>query len=356
MVSTIVAPEVRELGPDEAQQWTNFVTGHAEANLYHTLLWRDFVQEAFGHQPIYLLAETDGRVTGVLPMFLIRRVLLGSKLVSMPYDIGSGGPLAADESSERTLVERAMNLARELGVNYLELRCRSQHPALEELALQRREPVVISEMELHSEAQAWAGIRPKHRQAVRWAQKCGVAIRQAESLEDFCEFQRVYLRVFRNFGTPPYGARYVSALWRRLHPAGMARVLLAYQGPRCLGGALLFCWGRNLICKLALTLPEAHALRANKALFWRVIEFGLALGFRRLNWGSSSLDQTGLVEFKQSWGAQSFPAVFYQLPVCRSIPAIEQYYDSTGLARRIWRRLPIGLTPTIGGMLNRWFC
>jgi lipid II:glycine glycyltransferase (peptidoglycan interpeptide bridge formation enzyme) len=122
------------------------------------------------------------------------------------------------------------------------------------------------------------------------------------------------------------------------------------------GGLLLFCWGKNLVSKFAACLPEAVPLRAYVALYWRAIQLGLKSGYRRLSWGTSSRDQTGLIEFKERWGARTQPAVLYDLPVKGKIPSIEKYYDSEGLAHRVWRMLPLSATRNIGGLLNRWFC
>ncbi|MHC4594277.1 MAG: GNAT family N-acetyltransferase [Planctomycetota bacterium] len=277
-------------------------------------------------------------------------------MISIPYDIGSGGALANDDRSERALVERAMELAKELRVAYLELRYGSQRQALADLEFRKSKPVLISDMELDDKARVWARVQNDHRKAIRKAKNRGVTVREAVSIEDFSEFYPVYLRVFRNFGTPPYGTNYFPVLWRRLQVSGAVRLLLAHAGQRCIGGLLLFCWGRNLISKFAACLPEAVPLRVYAALYWRAIEIGLELDYERLSWGTSSRDQTGLIEFKERWGAQSRPAVLHSLPVQGNVPSIEKYYNSEGFARQLWKKLPICVTPFLGGQLNRWFC
>jgi hypothetical protein len=289
-------------------------------------------------------------------MFLIRFPLMGCKLVSMPYDIGSGGALAMDEAAERALTERAIVLARELHVNFIEFRYGSPRPAVEAIGFQRSEPVLLSEMLLDSEVQVWGRMEKDHRKAIRKAENRGVEVREAGSLKDFEDFYQVYLKVFRAFGTPPYGANYFPTLWHYLHPSGAVRLLLAHVDQRCVGGLLLFCWGRNLVSKFAACLPEAVPLRAYVALYWRAIQFGLKAGYRKLSWGTSSRNQTGLIEFKERWGAHTAPAVLYDLPVRGRIPSIEKYYGSEGLSRWLWRRLPLSTTAVVGGPLNRWFC
>ncbi len=355
-VSTSAVPIVREMRGADSDSWNDFVARRPEANLYHTLLWREVIEEVFGHEPVYLMAEREGRVCGALPMFLIKAPLLGSKLISLPYDIGSGGAVADDDGAERAMVEYAVWLARERRVNYLELRYGSERPALQSLGLRHGEPVLISEMTLDGESAVRKRVSEDHLKAVRKAERRGVVVREAGSLADYRMFYQIYLRVFRAFGTPPYGAWYFPVLWRRLQPSGAVRLLLAEAESRCVGGLLLFCWGRNLVSKFAACLPEAVPLRAYSALYWRAIQLGLEQGYQRLSWGSSSRDQSGLIEFKERWGAQTRPAVFYSLPVRGRVPEIERYYSSEGLARQVWRRLPLSVTQWGGPALNQWFC
>jgi FemAB-related protein (PEP-CTERM system-associated) len=347
---------VREFQPEDAVRWTEFVTEHPEANFYHTLEWKDFIQEVFGHSPLYLICESGGNLCGVLPLFLIKFPLLRAKLISLPYDIGSGGALASNDEAERILVFRAMRLAQEMGVRFLELRYGSPREALKGLQLTISEPVLISEMILDDEKQVWAGISKDHRKAIRKAENRGIVVREAKTLDDYRQFYRIILHVFRNFGTPPYGANYFPILWKKFYLSGAVRLLLAYGEERCLGGLLFFCWGKNLVSKFAASLPEAVPLRAYAALYWRAIQFGLESGFRKLSWGTSSRDQTGLIEFKERWGASSRPAVLYTLPVHGTAPPIERYYDSKGITRQAWRFQPLWTTQVLGGFLNRWFC
>lgn len=345
---------VQPLG--EGGRWDDFVSAHPDATLYHTLAWRDVVKEVFRHEPQYLVATRHGQATGVLPLFLVRQPLLGSKLISLPYDVGAGGPLAADPQSEEALIAHAIAFARDRRVNYLEVRCGSPRPALDRAGLVKHEPVVISEMDLDTEAAVWSRVRKDHLKAMRKAENRGVRIAPATTWEDYAAFYDVYLRVFRDFGTPPYGADYFKCLWRRLHPSGAVRLLLARVDNRCVGGLVFFGAGNILVSKFAACLPEAVSLRAYAALYGEAIRLGLTLGYARLSWGTSSRQQQGLVDFKEGWGATTRPAAVYQMAVSRSAPSIQRYYDSNGLPQRIWRRLPLGMTRLAGPLLNRWFC
>jgi hypothetical protein len=348
--------EVRALDRTAEDPWTAFVSTHREGTLYHLPVWRDVIVEVFGHEPRYLGAWTDGRLTGILPLFLVRFPLLGSKLLSLPYDVGSGGPLTSDAASEQALVDRAIALADECRAGYLEIRCGEPRAALESSGLTKVAPVLISDMALDTEAAVWGRVAKDHRKAMRKAESRGVTVTQAVTKDDYRAFYDVYVRVFRDFGTPPYGAHYFDTLHRKLHDAGGVKVLLAHVDGKCVGGLVFFSGGGVLVSKFAACLPEAVPLRAYAALYGEAIRLALALGFTRLSWGTSSRQQKGLVEFKEGWGATTRPAVVYQKAVRGSAPSIERYYDSDGFAQRVWRKLPLGVTQIVGPPLNRWFC
>ena len=345
----------RPLADGDAARYQAFLAAQPAATAYQTLAWRDLVAEVFGQTPCYLVAERAGQVTGALPMFEIRAPLLGSKLISVTYDVGSGGPLADDDSGF-ALAEAAADLARRRGSGWVEFRTGDARPALERAGFHRSEPVILSELQLEPGRDPWRVVSKDHRQSVTRAAKRGIAIREAETVDDFNAYYRVYLRAFRDFGTPPYGPAYFPALHRRLRPLGLVRVLLAEHDGRCVGGMLIFCFGTTWINKIGAVLPEAIPNRAFAALYGHALDLAVRHGVRRFSFGTSSRQQTGLIDFKDRWGAVSRPASIYQLAVRRAAPSLERYYDEGGLAQRAWRLLPVALTPRIGHLLNRWFC
>jgi hypothetical protein len=281
--------------------------------------------------------------------------LLGRKALSLPYDVASGGPLAEDEESAAALLRAAAAHARAFGAGYLELRCREPLPAAVELGFRESTPLVVTEMELADPDSAWSAVSKHHQRSVKTAAKRGVELRLAASEEDVASFYRIYLETFRAFGTPPYPRRYFEALRERLFGHG-AHLLIASAGGRDVGGMLLFGLGRTLLMKFAVCLEEAVGLRVYAALYWRAIQIALENGHAHLSWGSSAPAQSGLIEFKERWGARTRPVHFYDLALKRDAPDIAKYYDSEGLSRRIWRKLPLALTALLGGPLNRWFC
>ena len=350
------ALRVSALSASDAQRWGEYIAGHADATLYHTLAWRDFVADVFGHHAIYLIAEREGGVCGVLAGFVVRMPVLGKKLISLPYDIGSGGALADDDETECALVAAVCEAGRAERVKYVELRYADARPALAQAGLLESRPVWLSDIAIGSRETTWARIKKDQKGSMRTARQRGVSVREARGSEDYAAFYGVYLTAFRDFGTPPYGPNYFPELFQRFHARQAVRLLVAEAEGRVVGGILLFCFGGAWINKFTACLPEAAPLRAPAALYGAALELAIETGIRRFSMGSSAPHQKGLIEFKERWGATSRPAVAYSAAVKGAPPDLARYFNESGLAQRAWRRLPLFATRTLGGPLNRWFC
>lgn len=347
---------VRRATPPDEKTWLHLLRQIDTATLYQTSAWCDFVRDVFGHGPEHLVAERNGVVTGVLPLFRVKLPWSRDRLLSLPYDVTSGGPFAADDESAIALANEAMRIARADRLHSLELRLLRPLATLDATELTRSDLVVVSTIPLDSREAAWKRVSADQRQSIRKAMKSGTVVRPASSLEDYLAYYRVYLQVFRGFGTPPYSRRYFVELYRRFHASGEARLQLALVGDQIVGGCLAFAFGRGVVSKSAIVLEHAVDARVYPALYGACIDMSLDLGAEWLSWGSSSRSQKGLIEFKQRWGGVAETSVRYALPVS-GVPAdMERYYDSDALARRVWRRLPLKVTATLGGPLNRWFC
>src|SRR5207245_2091157 len=111
------------------------------------------------------------RTVGVLPLTLISSALFGRFLVSLPY-VSSAGVWAETDEAARDLVGRAVALADELDVRYLELRQEREidHPAL----TGKNHAKVLMRFKLPATSDALlAGFKSKLRSQIRSGQKQG---------------------------------------------------------------------------------------------------------------------------------------------------------------------------------------
>ena len=113
---------IKQLRGKEEKEWDEFVMRNSNATFYHQIGWKKVVEETYVHKPFYLIAESEmGKVVGILPMFLIKNIFFGKRLVSVPF--GSyGGVCCRNADIGHALINEAIDIGKNLDVSYCELR------------------------------------------------------------------------------------------------------------------------------------------------------------------------------------------------------------------------------------------
>jgi len=104
-----------------AAEWDAYVMHHMPATFFHLTGWQRVVEKTFAYRSFSCAARYKGRITGVLPLFLVRHLPFGHALVSAPLAV-YGGICADDTGARDVLLHYAQTLAQQLQVRYLELR------------------------------------------------------------------------------------------------------------------------------------------------------------------------------------------------------------------------------------------
>ena len=193
---TLAEVRVRSFATGDAPRWDAFVQRCPDATFFHKSGWRTILEETFRHRAHYFLAERGETIVGVLPLAEVRSRLFGDSLVSLPFCV-YGGPAATDPAASDALIDAAGELARALGVPYLELRNRQpQRPDWP-----RQELYVTFRKELLPDAEAnLAAIPRKQRAMVRKGIKHGL---RSEIDADPGRFFALYADNMHRHGTPP---------------------------------------------------------------------------------------------------------------------------------------------------------
>jgi serine/alanine adding enzyme len=106
---------------EEEKIWNAYVWNSNSSTFYHQIGWKNVVEKTYKHKPVYLIAKEEGELKGVLPLFFMKSMFFGKKLVSVPF-APYGGVCAENETTEDALIEEAKRITEESGADYLELR------------------------------------------------------------------------------------------------------------------------------------------------------------------------------------------------------------------------------------------
>ncbi|MEO0247936.1 MAG: GNAT family N-acetyltransferase [candidate division WOR-3 bacterium] len=372
---------IRLCRPDDIPTWDRYVAGHRNSTHCHMAAWKTVIENAYGHKGFYLLAETEDRITGVLPLIHIQRPFGGDILCSMPF-LNYGGPLADSPEVSRTLLRKALCLADRLGARTVEIR---QTVSLGELfpdcarppELMKDKVRMLLPLQYPSE-RFLASFKSKLRSQIRRPIKEGMQVRVggAELLD---AFYRVFARNMRDLGSPVHsmGLFYeILALFgaadktnpaqsdngKKGNPRGsqysrpLARIGAVFHGNDPVAAGLVIGFRSTMEIPWASSLNEYNRFSPNMLLYWTLIEQAIESGFQWFDFGRST-PQEGTYRFKEQWGAKPHPLYWYRFGLNTGSVSLGLSLGDFSKIRSwvaiAWSRLPLRIANRIGPRIRR---
>jgi FemAB-related protein (PEP-CTERM system-associated) len=340
--------EVHRLSRDDAAgaaRWDAFVAACPAATFFHRAGWQGVLHEVFRHETHFLYAEGPHGIEGVLPLARVKTLLFGHALVSLPFAV-YGGIAANDETAAVALEDEAQRLARELGVEHLELRNVARRHAdwpLQDLYVTFRKPLSADPGE------RMQAIPRKQRAMVRKGIKNGLVSEIDDGIE---RFFALYADNVHRHGTPALPKRYFEAL--QVTFGSDCEVLVASSADgRPLSAVLSFYFRNEVLPYYAGDAEAARELAANDFKYWELMRHASERGATVFDYGRSK-QGTGSYAFKKNWGFEPQPLHYeYCLYKRDAVPQNNPSNAKYKLLIEAWRRLPIGVANRIGPWLVR---
>jgi FemAB-related protein (PEP-CTERM system-associated) len=310
-------------------------------------VWLGIVCRGLRHDPYLLVAREGERTVGILPLALVKSLLFGRFLVSLPY-VNTAGVIAQSNEAAAALVDRAVGLADELKVRHLELRqeVELQHPDLgdritSKVHMRLALPDTVEGLERQ--------IRSKVRNKIRKGERQGFTAHwgQLELLEDFYE---VFSRNMRDLGTPVFSRK----LFREILVgfSGAAELCVIRSGQRPVAAGLLVHGNGVTLVPSASSLRSYNSTNVNDWMYWQLLQRAVSRGQAVFDFGRSSRDGNTFV-FKKKWGAEPEPAVWQYYVREGSVSDMRPENGKYARAVRMWQKLPVPLTRLIGPSIVR---
>ena len=339
--------EVYELKKEEEKLWDSYIYKSSSSTFYHQLGWRNVVKKTYKHKPIYLVAKENGELKGVLPLFLMKSMIFGKKLVSVPF-APYGGACADDGIAEKMLIEEAIRVVEEFDADYLELRYLNKNGNNPNPTTNSNYVTFILSLNLNAEV-AWRTFNNKVRNAIRKAIKSGVKIANDSHIE---EFYGLYTRNMRDLGTPPHSFAFFKNLLHEF-PEHTRVVSVKYDGVS-VAAMLLLYFKDTIISGWAASDRRYRNVNPNNLLYWEVIKAGCEAGYKYFDFGRS-LRGSGTFKFKKPWGGK-IKQLYYQYHLFnnrKNMPDTSQLNPKRRKFAGIWRKMPLKLATAIGPLIRR---
>ena len=298
---------------------------------------------AFGHEPVYLIARQDQEVAGVLPLVQIKSLLFGNSLTSLPF-LNYGGVIADTADAAEALIAAAGDQAQARKCKHVELR----HVARQFPNLPCKTHKVA--MHLPLTATIWDDLDRKVRNQIRKAEKSGLVVeRGGEPL--LGDFYAVFARNMRDLGTPVYSRRLFEEVLRTFPDRAQLHIVRLNGQPIAAG--LTYRTASMVQLPWASSIREFNSLCANVLLYWDAIQFAQSTGAGVFDMGRSTPNE-GTFKFKAQWGAEPVPLHWeYQLSSDGDLPNVSPANPKFQLAIALWQKLPLGVATRVGPMIVR---
>lgn len=351
---------IKYLAQNQTDLWDAYVHAHPKANLYHLFSWKKVIENAYNHKTYYLAAFRDDTQTvmaGILPLVHLKHFIFGNALISIPF-FDMGGILADTDEIEKELVSAAIELAKFLKADTLELRHTHSIAGVEDSSsffdtatcnVRTHKVRMLLELPESSEV-LMQSFKSKLRSQINKPVKEGLEskIGGKELLDDF---YNVFLVNMRDLGSPVHSKKLLKNVLERFNEN--TKIIIVHKDNQPYAGSIVSGFKDTLENPWASSLRKYSRLSPNMLLYWAMLEYACDNGYRYFDFGRSTPDE-GTYKFKKQWGAKPHPLHWY----CFSFngePVSEEASEKSKFdtAIQYWQKLPVSITALIGPMIRK---
>ncbi len=351
-VQQSVAPDgellVREFRESDAEAWDALVSRHPHGSPFHLMAWRKTIEETFRYRPIYLTAADRTGIRGVLPLFHVKNVVLGSAFISTPFAV-YGGILAETAEAREALYTSALQLAREQAVDYVEFRNAFPEQCGGTPNVSRY--VSFSQPIMPTAEATLASLPKKTRNLVRKALKQHFQMQY--QVQDLRHFENLYATNMRRLGTPCFPREYFQNLLRNF--GKLVDVREVWLDGKPMAASLNFLFRNDMHIYYAAADTRFNELGPNTYMYFDHLRWAGENGYETFDFGRCKRG-TGVFEFKRHWNTvmRELP---YEIALVKrkQLPNFSPANPRFGVAIKLWRQLPLSITRLAGPKLVRLF-
>ncbi len=305
------------IDPVRDSRWDEFVENHPMGWLCHLSGWAKVLESSFEHMKghyLALLDEDRNTIRAAMPLFEVKSWLTGKRLVSIPFATLCD-PLVSSSEDFDTLFESALDLAKKLGIAHIEIRTH-ESPSL--IDNDKLGPISFYKhhylpLDAEPEQLKKSFHRACVRQKISKALKNGLTLKIADDESDVHEFDQLHLMTRQRIGLPPQPYAFIKSIWTTFSKSGRVSLLLAKKDDKAIGGLILFKYKDRVSAEFGASDHRYRDLCPNHYLFWETIKLACKEGYKVFDFGRTSPNNHGLMDFKSRWGTNvvDLPEYYY---------------------------------------------
>ena len=336
------------MNPMENHKWDSMVLASEDYSVFNSSAWMRVLHEAYRYKP-YVLSVFDGdRPVVMWPVMQINSFLTGRRGVSLPFS-DYCDPILSPDGANSEALNVILTYAAEAKWKYFEFRGGSSvFPEAEGSSSYGGH--VLS---LNGNADAlFKSFRDSNRRNIKKAEKSGIRVEESDSLDFLEKFYGLHCVTRKYHGLPPQPFDFFRKLHSHVIAKNQGRIFLAFHDGRAVAGDICLHFGTRATYKYGASDRRFQNLRASNLLMWEIIRYYASRGFEALDFGRTTPDNKGLMQFKNGWGCRQYTISYYRYDVAKRC-FLHSKATGSGRMNAVLKHAPIPLLRGLGTMLYR---
>jgi lipid II:glycine glycyltransferase (peptidoglycan interpeptide bridge formation enzyme) len=204
----------------------------------------------------------------------------------------------------------------------------------------------------HSDDHMFARFQSTTRTALRKAEGAGVQVEIARDIGALKNFYELLCQTRRRHGTPPQPFAFFANLHRHVLQQNRGFIALARKNGQPAAGIFFLQDACMAIYKYAASDVRLQQFRASNLVLWRGIQHLIRRGVTTLDFGRTSMTNSGLQRFKLAWGAEERRLGYLRFD-CRTQGYTIVNDRATGWHTVLFRNAPASIGKLFGQFLYR---
>lgn len=340
------------IDPLKDPRWDKFVKNHPLGWVAHLSGWKQVIEKTFPHIKGYFLIlvdEKSNEIKAGMPIYEVRSILTGNRLVSIPFATLCD-PLISNNEEMDTLTSEAIGLMEQRKLSFLEIKTMHSVPLISHPDLTKYSIFKHNYLELNGGIESlWDNLNHRERRNINKAKKHNLSIKVAVNETDVMSFYKLYAMTRKRLGLPPQPYLFFKALWDVFSSSGYVTILLAEYEKKIVAGHFLLQLNDRISADAIGWDIQYKDINSNHFLYWEGIKRALEKGFKIYDFGRTSPNNQTLLDFKSRWGTKIIDLPFFYYPKAINEKKIDlEKSNAYKLARFACQNTPDKLYSVIG--------
>jgi hypothetical protein len=335
---------------NDFQKWDAFVMNHPDGAISHLSCWKNVLEKTFKHfEPLYLILDEDGLIRGGIPCFVVNSYLTGKRIVSLPLT-DNCSPLVSTKEDLLALIDYLIMFKEKIGAKYIELKPKNSIH-LEQLSklipyyyYYNHELMINKEPDLLRKSFDRTCIR----QRISRAEKSNITIIHSASSYDIEKFHRLHVLLRKRHGLPPMPFLLFANMWEFLNPENKMILNIAMLNNTEIAAIIALPFGNTVQLEFAASNDAYMQYSPNHLLYWELIKFAYHKGYQTVDFGRTSPDNEGLLQFKRRWGTREKVVPYFYFPEAQGVSAENRNSMRIKAIKTICSKLPDNVLKLVG--------